>query len=269
MLGFKCKTHRNSAILLCPRRDCDVLGIIFVLRITDIHNNLVMGRYAFVRKVIHCGLSLWRQRTAHSLKAAPLVRDDLRLSWTPTSCFQEQNVRSVCGADRALCGALLSSRLSYWSRGVLEPMKIPGNLAERTAGIHTGRRGESSVEPSYGVGPVGGADRDPKTRGSTPDDSRADYIHMAEPKEITKEKAAIAQQEPPDFQVKKTMPLWDKPVEEKADAQREPGESVFEGKTRKVEGTAQKQGDTTGNESGPKVESQYGATPEVGKTGRS
>jgi hypothetical protein len=54
---------------------------------------------------------------------------------------------------------------------------------------------------TYGVGPVEGADRDPKSKGDTPDDFRADYIHMAEPKEVTKEKAAAAMDEPPDFQV--------------------------------------------------------------------
>jgi hypothetical protein len=54
---------------------------------------------------------------------------------------------------------------------------------------------------TVGVRPLRGLENDPATKGDTPDDRRADDIHLAEPKEITKEKAAKAQQEPPDLQV--------------------------------------------------------------------
>ncbi|CAM6101759.1 unnamed protein product [Calypogeia fissa] len=158
--------------------------------------------------------------------------------------------------------AFRSQSKNLFGAGVSHPIS-----SIRIAGIHVGRTA-MAVEPTYGVGPVRGPDRDPKTKGSTPDDFRADDIHMAEPKEITKEKAAIAQEEPPDFQVQKMMPDWEAPVHVEADSQRGPGDKVFEGKTRKLQGTAQYEGDTTGTESGDKVEGQYGATPSEGKTSR-
>lgn len=71
-----------------------------------------------------------------------------------------------------------------------------------------------------------------------------------------------------EFQVKKLMPEWDKPIREEADSQRDPGDKVFEEQTRKLEGSAIKEGDTTGLESDGKVDSQYGATPSEGKTNR-
>lgn len=96
-----------------------------------------------------------------------------------------------------------SQRSRNFAAGAVEACmaSAPGS-SMRIAGIHVGRTADARpVEPTYGVGPVGGADRDPKSKGSTPDDFRADDIHIAEPKEIAKEKAAIAQEEPPDFQV--------------------------------------------------------------------
>lgn len=59
----------------------------------------------------------------------------------------------------------------------------------------------SNVDARRGVGPVKGPENDPATRGSTPDDSRADEVHMTEPKDITKLKVAQAQDEPAGFQV--------------------------------------------------------------------
>ncbi len=60
---------------------------------------------------------------------------------------------------------------------------------------------EMVQDTTVGVRPLRGLENDPATKGDTPDDRRADDIHLAEPKEITKEKAAKAQQEPPDLQV--------------------------------------------------------------------
>lgn len=69
--------------------------------------------------------------------------------------------------------------------------------------FHSSSSGQlQSVESTYGVGPIRGPENDPGTKGSVPDDKRADeQHHAAEPKEVTKDKAAVAQQEPPDFQV--------------------------------------------------------------------
>lgn len=61
--------------------------------------------------------------------------------------------------------------------------------------------GASLVDETRGSGPVRGPENDPATKGSTPDDGRADDVHMAEPKEITKQKVAKAQQEPEGLQV--------------------------------------------------------------------
>jgi len=59
----------------------------------------------------------------------------------------------------------------------------------------------SNVDARRGVGPVKGPENDPATRGSTPDDSRADDVHMVEPKDVTKQKVAQAQEEPAGLQV--------------------------------------------------------------------
>lgn len=61
--------------------------------------------------------------------------------------------------------------------------------------------GASLVDETRGSGPVCGPENDPATKGSTPDDGRADDVHMTEPKEITKQKVAKAQQEPEGLQV--------------------------------------------------------------------
>ncbi|CAM6106575.1 unnamed protein product [Calypogeia fissa] len=200
------------------------------------------------------------------VRASSVSLDALDRSRRTTSPKVE-SVRSHSGAN--FYGGFSNGIVAFRSQsknpfraGVSDPCS-----SIRIAGIHVGRTA-MAVEPTYGVGPVRGPDRDPKTKGSTPDDFRADDIHMAEPKEITKEKAAIAQEEPPDFQVQKMMPDWEAPVHEEADSQRGPGDKVFEGKPRKLQGTAQYEGDTTGTESGDKVEGQYGATPSEGKTTR-
>lgn len=193
------------------------------------------------------------------------------LAGTRGSSSEAQNLSSYVGADSygALSREVVALRTQQRSfSGLMEAWVIsaPRGLM-RIAGIHGGNM-QKAVEPTYGVGPVRGADRDPKSKGSTPDDFRADDIHMAEPKEITKEKAAIAQEEPPDFQVKKVMREWEEPVQEEADAQRRPEDEVFENETRKLSGAARKQGDTTGLESEGEVEGQYGATSSEGKTTR-
>jgi hypothetical protein len=48
---------------------------------------------------------------------------------------------------------------------------------------------------------VKGPENDSATKGSTPDDSRADEVHLVEPKDITKKKVAEAQEEPAGLQV--------------------------------------------------------------------
>lgn len=69
--------------------------------------------------------------------------------------------------------------------------------------------------------------------------------------------------------MKKIIPEESKPFERDADPQETGGGKAFEEKTRKQEGTAQYQGDTTGTEkSGHEVEGQYGAGPDEGKTTR-
>ena len=74
-------------------------------------------------------------------------------------------------------------------------------LLPRQAAQFAGSVRYSNVDASRGVGPTKGPENDPATKGSTPDDSRADDVHIAEPKEITKKKVAEAQEEPAGLQV--------------------------------------------------------------------
>lgn len=74
-----------------------------------------------------------------------------------------------------------------------------GIVFRPAAGI--GTRHYSDVDAKRGVGPTSGPENDPATRGDTPDDRRASDVHMAEPKDVTKQKIAQAQEEPDAFQV--------------------------------------------------------------------
>ncbi|KAG0588360.1 hypothetical protein KC19_2G237900 [Ceratodon purpureus] len=77
----------------------------------------------------------------------------------------------------------------------------------------------TNVDASRGVGPTKGPENDPATKGSTPDDYRADDVHLFEPKEITKKKVAEAQEEPAGLQGSKLMPGFDAPVNKDAKPQ--------------------------------------------------
>jgi hypothetical protein len=74
-------------------------------------------------------------------------------------------------------------------------------LLQREAAPFGGSVRYSNVDASRGVGPVKGPENDSATKGSTPDDSRADEVHLVEPKDITKKKVAEAQEEPAGLQV--------------------------------------------------------------------
>ncbi|CAM6034850.1 unnamed protein product [Sphagnum compactum] len=105
--------------------------------------------------------------------------------------------------------ALMMRRNSCWS---LSEFRLQGIIMMARRILHGGCVQEMVQDTTVGVRPLRGLENDPATKGDTPDDRRADDIHLAEPKEITKEKAAKAQQEPPDFQGSKAMPGWDAPV---------------------------------------------------------
>ncbi len=94
--------------------------------------------------------------------------------------------------------ALMMKRNSCWS---LSEFRLQGIIMMARRILHGGCVQEMVQDTTVGVRPLRGLENDPATKGDTPDDRRADDIHLAEPKEITKEKAAKAQQEPPDFQV--------------------------------------------------------------------
>ncbi|KAL2614051.1 hypothetical protein R1flu_025743 [Riccia fluitans] len=137
------------------------------------------------------------------------------------------------------------------------------------AGMHGARSLDSASQPTYGVGPVMGGDRDPRFKGDTPDDFRAAEMNEVEPKEVTKEAAAQAMQEPPDYQISKAVPEESKPIEHDADPQRADEEKPFNDEIHELKGSAQYQGETTGTEkSGHEVESQYGVGPDEGRTTR-
>lgn len=80
------------------------------------------------------------------------------------------------------------------------------SLMPRQAAPLVGSVRYTTVDASRGVGPTKGPENDPATKGSTPDDYRADDVHLVEPKEITKKKVAEAQAEPAGLQVRCSVP---------------------------------------------------------------
>lgn len=101
--------------------------------------------------------------------------------------------------DKATAMASIATKVCrIWGRN------LP--VLPRPAAAFAGPVRHSNVDARRGVGPVKGPENDPATRGNTPDDSRADEVHMAEPKDITKQKVAKAQEEPAGLQVPTSPP---------------------------------------------------------------
>lgn len=112
------------------------------------------------------------------------------------------------------------------------------SIATRVSKLCEGSRGVvsrwsrhySDVDAKRGVGPISGPENDPATRGDIPDDRRASHVHSMEPKDVTKQKVAQAQEEPDAFQGSKLMPGFDAPVSKEAQPQSETIDEKLKGR---------------------------------------